>query len=795
MAYIQCKHCGAQMSDKSEACPVCGTPVNGELPPELPQEATKKPLNKWIIVGSVAAVILIGAIVGIVAIAKNTGTGSSIYKPLADSKVEKLYQSTNDYGMMDYQSFYSMVRQMADASEAQGEADKYKKLSYKRVYNYIKKVYGGYDPYSGDWEYDDDYVEIAVPEGADTRRDDFQREATKQAKEAYEKQYRQAILSALTDKKIEWENYIDTHTPTNYLRITPRYDYKVESGFWSDDYRPSFYFEVEEPRGTLSDANVTIAVLDDKGDFYSEPQSMSLSALKYYNSDEYCLFFSKVDNKNFWKSHSIKIEIQSIQQGRLSAKNTDLDNLPAAVRNYLNHPNYFNESEFIRQYVKADYPHYAAFVEDYVHAEMRKKDELCFDFLQAYSPYVTPETEAIQEVCTRKLTYFYSHTKMSDRYSYVTRRFFDYTEANPTSYLFNNNPKYEMPNYGSISVEPYPAVKNAYRVKFGSKYEDGYVVMQFNNGDWKIDNVIFKTSKKPNKENALAIDYSQTTTATAAVTETPQAPKANPDDEACVELLTNYYTANAAQIKKMGGQSAFETKRFIKYTKHLEFVALTNTQDFGVEEEMKVESVFPNSKIPNSYIVRAQFGYATIEVCVIMKKESGKWKIDNVSLEPYTQPFIDYSKPESQYDISMIDNSIEPEEVVEQPASKQQSSAQTAAKEQVTEEQVADDAVYLQVEQMPEFPGGQAALFKYLSENVKYPATAQNNGTQGRVICSMVVDKDGTVTNVEVARSAGDASLDEEAVRVIQSMPRWTPGKKSGTPVRVKYTIPITFKL
>lgn len=111
------------------------------------------------------------------------------------------------------------------------------------------------------------------------------------------------------------------------------------------------------------------------------------------------------------------------------------------------------------------------------------------------------------------------------------------------------------------------------------------------------------------------------------------------------------------------------------------------------------------------------------------------------------------------------------------------------------EEEEDDNVVFQVVETMPEFPGGQAALFKYLSENVKYPVIAQENGIQGRVICQFVVNKDGSIVDVEVVRSGGDASLDKEAVRVIKSMPKWNPGKQRGKAVRVKYTVPVNFKL
>ena len=86
-------------------------------------------------------------------------------------------------------------------------------------------------------------------------------------------------------------------------------------------------------------------------------------------------------------------------------------------------------------------------------------------------------------------------------------------------------------------------------------------------------------------------------------------------------------------------------------------------------------------------------------------------------------------------------------------------------------------------------------MMKFLAENIKYPVIAQENNVQGRVICQFVVEKDGKVTDIQVVRSSGDASLDKEAKRVIESMPKWKPGKQRGKAVRVKYTIPVNFRL
>ena len=98
------------------------------------------------------------------------------------------------------------------------------------------------------------------------------------------------------------------------------------------------------------------------------------------------------------------------------------------------------------------------------------------------------------------------------------------------------------------------------------------------------------------------------------------------------------------------------------------------------------------------------------------------------------------------------------------------------------------------VEQMPEYPGGQAALFEYLSKNIKYPDDAAKKKVEGKVFVTFVVDTDGKITEVSLLRKVFP-SLDAEAIRVISAMPNWIPGKQKGQAVRVKYTVPIMFRL
>ena len=224
----------------------------------------------------------------------------------------------------------------------------------------------------------------------------------------------------------------------------------------------------------------------------------------------------------------------------------------------------------------------------------------------------------------------------------------------------------------------------------------------------------------------------------------------------CIVTLLKYYTASREQINQWGGQEVFETKRFIEYTSCRDYLVLTNNQDFGIGDEcLKIQGIVRNTKMNNSYIIYVNCGDSeVIPVCVVMNKENGKWKIDNFAIEPYNKS-------------SGVIPAVEENE----------------------------DIVFTVVETMPEFPGGVQALARYIAENIKYPTIAQENGIQGRAMCQFIVERDGSISGVEIVRSAGDKSLDKEALRLIKSMPKWNPGRQKGYPVRVKYTVPVNFTL
>ena len=113
---------------------------------------------------------------------------------------------------------------------------------------------------------------------------------------------------------------------------------------------------------------------------------------------------------------------------------------------------------------------------------------------------------------------------------------------------------------------------------------------------------------------------------------------------------------------------------------------------------------------------------------------------------------------------------------------------------EVVEEEVVEQEIFQIVEEMPSFPGGEGKLLEYVAKNIKYPQIARETGIQGRVFVGFVVEPDGSVSNVKILRGIG-GGCDEEAMRVIKSLPKWKPGKQRGKDLRVSYQIPVMFKL
>ena len=150
--------------------------------------------------------------------------------------------------------------------------------------------------------------------------------------------------------------------------------------------------------------------------------------------------------------------------------------------------------------------------------------------------------------------------------------------------------------------------------------------------------------------------------------------------------------------------------------------------------------------------------------------------------------------PEVIEEIKIVEDDVETEEVnfSTEDTKEAVEIKQVVIDEEEEEEEI--EEVFLVVEEQPEFPGGMAKLMKYFSDNVRYPVVAAENGIQGRVICQFTVWRDGSIRDIVVVRGV-DKSLDKEAVRLIENMPKWKPGKQRGKEVSCKFTVPVSFRL
>lgn len=147
--------------------------------------------------------------------------------------------------------------------------------------------------------------------------------------------------------------------------------------------------------------------------------------------------------------------------------------------------------------------------------------------------------------------------------------------------------------------------------------------------------------------------------------------------------------------------------------------------------------------------------------------------------------------PQAPEMIEIVEDDVEVEDEVEIDT---EADVTTVVEDFKVAEEVVEEEIFTIVEDMPSFPGGEKALFKYLGDNVSYPPAAKANGIAGKVYVNFTVAKDGSITDVKIIRGVHEL-LDKEAIRVVKSFPKWTPGKQRGKAVKVSYNLPITFVL
>ncbi len=151
-------------------------------------------------------------------------------------------------------------------------------------------------------------------------------------------------------------------------------------------------------------------------------------------------------------------------------------------------------------------------------------------------------------------------------------------------------------------------------------------------------------------------------------------------------------------------------------------------------------------------------------------------------------------QPQQTTQLEIVEDDVETEDLNINAEVEQNEVIEEYVAPEVVEEEVVEQEIFQIVEEMPAFPGGEAKLMEFVGKNIKYPQIARETGIQGRVFIGFVVEPDGSVSNVKLLRGIG-GGCDEEAMRVVKSMPKWKPGKQRGKAVRVSYQIPVFFKL
>jgi len=198
-------------------------------------------------------------------------------------------------------------------------------------------------------------------------------------------------------------------------------------------------------------------------------------------------------------------------------------------------------------------------------------------------------------------------------------------------------------------------------------------------------------------------------------------------------------------------------------------------------------------------VILFAFEWKTYEKTIV---ELGTRQVEDVPEEiiPITEQKVKPPPPppvQQVVKINIVEDDVEVDDVIDIDVEADQNTEvqEYIAPVQVEDEESAEETqIFMVVESMPNFPGGEPALYKYLAENIKYPQMAKESGIQGRVFVTFVVERDGSVTDVRVLRGIG-GGCDEEAIRVVKNMPKWTPGKQRGKAVRVQYNLPVKFTL
>lgn len=313
------------------------------------EQPTTPPL-KVILFSLLAAVVVALGVAFYISISNTIAMSKSIYKPLKESRIEKL---NADYE--DFNSFYYDVR---EACELAKDTAKFEEINYKRLHAFLTDYYFN---------------------------DEYKQQLEEQAHKAYDEQQIQPIMSQVDSLVQLWEVYIEEHDPASYLIVKTYTDiYEEESWYYTYD-RPEYWFSTREPISEVVDANISYVPLNENG---RKPSGVAitkcnLKELQKHRSRKSSCYYSNIDDKSFWDRYTMNVTINSVtlEDGTV-IKSDALNAVPSSIKEYIANPSDKNLETLIKDQLKKDFVGRVDYVLQFVNKGVREQDPLCFDFVE-----------------------------------------------------------------------------------------------------------------------------------------------------------------------------------------------------------------------------------------------------------------------------------------------------------------------------------------------------------------------------------------------------------------------------
>ena len=309
------------------------------------------PSEKKVSIGAIIGAVVVALVAAFcLSIGNTIAMNKSIYKQLDEKRVLKL---NKEY--WDFSTFYTETSNAAQEAERGDAADKYAEIKYKRLYKFQHEI------------------------NSDGNREELREKAEKD----YMKQYVDPHKAAVETELAKWEQFIADNDPEPYLTVTAHTGNYRQAAWYSYYDRPQWFFSIEQPKGALSDASVTVKILNSNGKNY-RTWTQSLADLKKINNDATARFLTDVDNPYFWDSHSMVVVVNSITIDGKTISGDAMKQVPASAKAYEADPTMMNKITFIRECIDTKVPDYDEWINQQIEDNIKAKDELCYEFAEKY---------------------------------------------------------------------------------------------------------------------------------------------------------------------------------------------------------------------------------------------------------------------------------------------------------------------------------------------------------------------------------------------------------------------------